>query len=62
MGAKKKGKKKKAPQIGFGFGGGPRMYLHLFLIWYLGCFSVINNLKKTTLLSNLHNKEKAAKS
>lgn len=27
MGAKKKGKKKKAPQIGFGFGGGPRTYI-----------------------------------
>lgn len=28
MGAKKKGKKKKGPpQIGFGFGGGPRMYI-----------------------------------
>lgn len=39
MGAKKKGKKKKAPQIGFGFGGGPRMYIptniYIYLKWCL---------------------------
>lgn len=48
MGAKKKGKKK-APQIGFGFGGGPRTYI-LTVLSYFNILSVVNNLQKTRQL------------